>query len=610
MLPRQRAPRQLQSPCLARVPRTGRLHAQAPLSPPKQLAQRQQRRCFYDWKKRGSSKASKKSVQERESPDQNLDGWDVEAGHIAVSKKQPFAPNINHKRKDLLAAWDEAAEDGEVEENLILEGEVEEGQTQKIRQSPQVRLGKNKIGMVTVPDELQEAIATQLKGLKRLQLLKDVDRINNSLLSQGALAKKVRHNRDGTVEPFVKGHNIQYGVAESQAYVAARAGVTYGAITNVLAQIAKRLPDFKPKSALDFGTGPGTALWVANRVWEDQIETNVGVDISEPMLKMADTIAKSPGSKIKNFSTRRFLAATATASLSDPAASTSLLPGAQQKYDLVISAYALEEIATDPLRKQTIQSLWDRTGDVLVLIDRGTPEGFNRIVEARSMILDQENGTNTMETYLKPSDSPSDGAHIVAPCPHARTCPMIEQPSWCHFSQRVHRNFIMQNVMSGGITSRSVNHQFTKFSYIVLRRGPRPPKPIDPAEGLNNKQLKKLLLEQWTMDPQEFVQEAYRWPRLIAPPIKARKHFMLDSCTPAGRLERYTVSKAKAFTDKEYTAARKSNWGDLWPYKPSGAVVVKKPMEQTPHHDEQDNPKMLKKLLRTGEVKRSDLKIK
>lgn len=47
------------------------------------------------------------------------------------------------------------------------------------------------------------------------------------------------------------------------AYAAARMPGCYAAVARVLDELRLRLPDFAPASMLDFGAGPGTAVWAA-----------------------------------------------------------------------------------------------------------------------------------------------------------------------------------------------------------------------------------------------------------------------------------------------------------------------------------------------------------
>ncbi len=50
------------------------------------------------------------------------------------------------------------------------------------------------------------------------------------------------------------------------AYVASRMPGCYAAIYNIMDELSVRLPLFRPRSMLDFGSGPGTAVWAAQEV--------------------------------------------------------------------------------------------------------------------------------------------------------------------------------------------------------------------------------------------------------------------------------------------------------------------------------------------------------
>src|SRR4029077_12088693 len=66
--------------------------------------------------------------------------------------------------------------------------------------------------------------------------------------------------------------------------------------------------------------------------------------------------------------------------------------------DLVTLAYALTEL--DPgLRQPALQKLWRLTADTLVIVEPGTPAGWQRILAARRQLI-------------------GEGAHVIAPCPH------------------------------------------------------------------------------------------------------------------------------------------------------------------------------------------------
>ena len=48
--------------------------------------------------------------------------------------------------------------------------------------------------------------------------------------------------------------------------MAARMPACYAAMYKVLEEVSMRLPTFTPQSMLDFGAGPGTAIWAAHEV--------------------------------------------------------------------------------------------------------------------------------------------------------------------------------------------------------------------------------------------------------------------------------------------------------------------------------------------------------
>lgn len=70
--------------------------------------------------------------------------------------------------------------------------------------------------------------------------------------------------------------------------------------------------------------------------------------------------------------------------------------------------------------------------------------------------------------------APPARAHVVAPCPHDGACPMDGTRSWCHFPQRFTRTRLQRSskVLPGGHPARP--YQDERFSYVVLRRRPRP----------------------------------------------------------------------------------------------------------------------------------------
>ena len=122
-----------------------------------------------------------------------------------------------------------------------------------------------------------------------------------------------------------------------------------------------------------------------------------------------------------------------------------LLVGASPA-DLVVANYVAGEIADGELAHFT-QALWAATTQALVVIEPGTPAGYGRIMQTRGLLV-------------------AAGAHVAAPCPHERDCPLIA-PDWCHFAQRLPRSRDHLQVKAA-----AVPFEDEKFSYVVLSRTP------------------------------------------------------------------------------------------------------------------------------------------
>lgn len=57
-----------------------------------------------------------------------------------------------------------------------------------------------------------------------------------------------------------------YNESQALAYALSRLPGCYAASLRIFRELSVRLPDFQPKTLLDFGAGPGTAAWAAQEV--------------------------------------------------------------------------------------------------------------------------------------------------------------------------------------------------------------------------------------------------------------------------------------------------------------------------------------------------------
>ena len=105
-----------------------------------------------------------------------------------------------------------------------------------------------------------------------------------------------------------------------------------------------------------------------------------------------------------------------------------------------------------------------------------------------------------------------------------------------------------------------INIEDAKYSYVILRKGPRPVSTSANQEDLET--------------------EAYTWPRIVTPPLKKNKHVVMDVCTSSGEIQRMIIPKSQGKIP--YRDARKSTWGDLFPHTPKNPAVVRIKQKEDP----------------------------
>jgi ribosomal protein RSM22 (predicted rRNA methylase) len=249
-----------------------------------------------------------------------------------------------------------------------------------------------------------------------------------------------------------------------------------------LEALAEAMPDFQPKSLLDVGAGPGTMLWATNDVWPD-LERAVLFEASAAARKAGQSLAAGTiGARVD------WIAGDATIDLDDvhPA-------------DLVSAAYVLDEIAPASLPK-LVDRLWRLSAHTLLIVEPGTPAGWQRVLAARRQLIDA-------------------GAHVLAPCPHEAPCPLVP-PDWCHFARRVARSRLHRLAKDA-----DVPWEDEKFIYLAASRHPAP----------------------------------RRAGRVIAPPKAGSGKVVLKLCQPDGSAGERLFSKRDGDVFK---AARRADWGD------------------------------------------------
>ncbi|KAB1215513.1 Methyltransferase-like protein 17, mitochondrial [Morella rubra] len=377
---------------------------------------------------------------------------------------------------------------------------------------------------------------------------------------------------------------FKYRDDETIAYVASRMPAVFSACYRVLKEVRSRLPGFSPARVLDFGAGTGSAFWALQEVWPESLEKLNLVEPSQSMQRAGRSLIQG----LKNLPLIH--------GYDSIQALTKSINKSEREHDLVIASYVLGEIPSLKDRITIVRQLWDLTRDVLVLVEPGTPQGYNIISQMRSHILWMENrkcrkskaANNTASKDLVVARK--SGAFIVAP--RSKGEPPL-------------RGF-----------------EDEKFSFVVFRRGQRP-RGCWPLDGMKFETLKEqhakrnpedleiayedlIKLQQEaadipygevdpaTYDSDEMEAEAADkneeegeeeekeeeektsadvgggWGRIIFPSVRRGRQVTMDICRSTkrdcseGSFERVVVTQSKNPT--LHYQAKRSLWGDLWPF--------------------------------------------
>ena len=263
--------------------------------------------------------------------------------------------------------------------------------------------------------------------------------------------------------------------AQRLAYLGTRMPATFAAVSKALSQIS--LPC---ESLLDLGAGPGTASWAASALFPSLKKITL-VERSREAILLGKALAqKAPHAVLQG-------AEWVHKSLTEM--------GSLPEAELIVLSYVLNELE-DPV--SLVDACWEK-GQILVFVEPGTPKGFALIRALREKLLGR-------------------GAHLVAPCPHSKTCPN----NWCHFAARLERTRLHRMLKEGAL-----GFEDEKFSYLIVSKKTFP----------------------------------LTASRILRHPLKQSGHVRLSLCNQAGNLEERIVTRSQ----KEiYRQARDAKWGDPW----------------------------------------------
>lgn len=259
-----------------------------------------------------------------------------------------------------------------------------------------------------LPESLQTAIEKEISH-KSLQSISEA----SSQLTQ-------RYRSGSKEESYVKSEK------DRLAYILSRMPATYAVIYKVFEELQNRIPAFLPTRFLDLGSGPGTGLWAAKEAFPS-LQQMYAWEYDEGFIELAKRLATESDLqpvewKKKNFKVDRDFPVV----------------------DLALISYAIGEIE-ESYWESFLHALWDAVKSTLVIIEPGTPAGYQRILKIRDILLRK-------------------GARIIAPCPHPAACP-LQSPDWCHFYARIERSSLHRRIKQADL-----NYEDEKFSYLIFTK--------------------------------------------------------------------------------------------------------------------------------------------
>lgn len=262
--------------------------------------------------------------------------------------------------------------------------------------------------------------------------------------------------------------------SELRAYVKARMPATRAAITQVFVKL-KEVLSSQIKNLLDLGAGPGTGFLVAAELFPT-LEKVILVEQEEKMIELGKKQINDKRVEWCHGDMRSIVL---------------------QQADMALFGYSFGELdAVECL--SVLEKVW-KSCALVVIVEPGTPRGFERIKLARQWFIDH-------------------GGYILAPCPHQNKCPMTMN-DWCHFSVRLERSKEHRQLKDG-----TLGWEDEKFSYLIASHKD----VVKPAA------------------------------RIIRHPIKKTGHVLLKLCTEGGLMQKTLSKKQKDL----YRTARNMEWGD------------------------------------------------
>lgn len=324
-----------------------------------------------------------------------------------------------------------------------------------------------------LPSEINETISDILSQTDNSELISSAKKLHSSYMerSKDDDSSYIQDNSDVL------------------AYLGLRTPATYAQIHSSLLNIKELFPSWEPCSLLDLGCGPGTGSWAAKTIWPS-LKTVTNIDQEEQFIKVGEKIIKDSKLKINSIWRHQNIL-------------TEFEIDNYQKYDIIIIANVLNELP-EAERVKFLMQAYNHCSGVMIIIEPGTPFGFQIVQEAASEF--------------------SGKAKLLAP--YINNSFIQSDTYWIHFPQRFIRPEFQRQIRHNMRQSdlMASDWEVAKYSYVAIGA-------IEPEEKI--------------------------WVRCIGP-IKKQKGFLE---MPILTQEGITLLRVMKRDKKEYAYAKDLQWG-------------------------------------------------
>lgn len=276
-----------------------------------------------------------------------------------------------------------------------------------------------------------------------------------------------------------EGQNFILAPETALAYSIIRMPATYTAVTYVLQEAKMRtggMPEVK--QILDLGAGTGAATFALREHFPEAKITCL--EREEAMLTLGKAFQSHFAMQEIEWKQQDLL--------------EEELPSG---YDVILEAYMCNEWKEVDAQKLFLQML-EKSKQYVICIEPGTPQSYQRMLAFRKLGIER-------------------GYHLVAPCPHEGTCPLVED--WCHSLCRLSRSKLQRSLKQGELA-----YEDEKFTYYIFSKTPYSPVKV----------------------------------RILRHPVIGKGFVKIKVCTKEGICERKFTKKEK----EEYKSIKKKKWGD------------------------------------------------